>query len=147
MRPHFLTGTYVSTKEQDHTMAQSQNTKVEYTDKATSFLGLATYGDALVGDKAFEFYNEKNPEDYIQIPWNEVDHVAASVVGGGKTISRFVIFTKSNGRYSFSTRDNKATLRAMRGHVPDDRLQRSASFFGVIKLGLIRLGKMITRRQ
>lgn len=128
-------------------MAQSQNSEVEYTERATSFLGLATYGDMMIGNKAVEFYNEKNPEDYIQIPWDQVDHVAASVLGGGKRISRFVIFTKQNGRYSFSTRDNKATLRAMRGHVPEDRLVRSLSFFDVVKLGFKRLGNMILRRS
>ncbi|MFZ2755590.1 MAG: DUF956 family protein [Atopobiaceae bacterium] len=128
-------------------MAQSQNSEVEYTERATSFLGLATYGDMMIGNKAVEFYNEKNPEDYIQIPWDQVDHVAASVLGGGKAISRFVIFTKQNGRYSFSTRDNKATLRAMRGHVPEDRLVRSLSFLDVVKLGFKRLGNMILRRS
>ena len=55
-------------------MAQSQNTKVEYTEKATSMMGLATYGDVMIGDAAFEFYNEKNPEDFIQIPWDEGDY-------------------------------------------------------------------------
>ena len=128
-------------------MAFSQNSEVEYTEKATSFLGLTTYGDMMVGNKAVEFYNEKNPEDYIQIPWDQVDHVAASVLGGGKRISRFVIFTKQNGRYSFSTRDNKATLRAMRGHVPEDKLVRSLSFLDVVKLGFKRLGNMILRRS
>ena len=53
-------------------MAQSQNTKVEMTIKATSYHSLATYGDVLIGDKAFEFYNERNPEDFIQIPWDEI---------------------------------------------------------------------------
>ena len=124
-------------------MAQSQNTKVEHTIKATSLNGLSTYGDVMVGDKAFEFYNEKNTQDYIQIPWDEVDYVAAEVLPG-KKIARFAIFTKKNGKYAFSTRDNKATLRAMRGHVPEDRLQRSPSFLDVVKVGaksLTHLGK------
>jgi len=88
----------------------------------------------MVGNAAFEFYNEKNPEDYIQIPWDQVDYVAAEVLPG-KKIARFAIFTKENGHFSFSTRDNKATLRAMRAYIPEDRLQRSPSFADVMKAG------------
>ena len=60
-------------------MAQSQNTKVDFSIKATSLNGLTNYGDVMVGDKAFEFYNEKNKEDFIQIPWEEIDYISASV--------------------------------------------------------------------
>lgn len=124
-------------------MAQSQNSSVDLALKATSFQGLTTYGDVMVGNAAFEFYNEKNPEDYIQIPWDQVDYVAAEVLPG-KKIARFAIFTKENGRFSFSTRDNKATLRAMRAYIPEDRLQRSPSFADVMKAGaksLLHLGR------
>lgn len=121
-------------------MAQSQNSSVYYTERATSFHGIATYGDVILGNRAFEFYNEKNPEDFIQIPWDEIDRVAASVMFGGKKIARFVIFVKgSETGFSFSTRDNKATLRAMREHVPEDRLLRSLSFLDVIKQGVLSL--------
>ena len=124
-------------------MAQSQNSSVDLALKATSFQGLTTYGDVMVGTAAFEFYNEKNPEDYIQIPWDQVDYVAAEVLPG-KKIARFAIFTKENGHFSFSTRDNKATLRAMRAYIPEDRLQRSPSFADVMKAGaksLLHLGR------
>ena len=124
-------------------MAQSQNSSVDLAIKATSFQGLTTYGDVMVGNAAFEFYNERNPEDYIQIPWDQVDYVAAEVLPG-KKIARFAIFTKGNGHFSFSTRDNKATLRAMRAYVPEDRLQRSPSFADVMKAGaksLLHLGR------
>lgn len=124
-------------------MAQSQNSSVDLAIKATSFQGLTTYGDVMVGNAAFEFYNERNPEDYIQIPWDQVDYVAAEVLPG-KKIARFAIFTKENGHFSFSTRDNKATLRAMRAYVPEDRLQRSPSFADVMKAGaksLVHLGR------
>ena len=124
-------------------MAQSQNSSVDLAIKATSFQGLTTYGDVMVVNAAFEFYNERNPEDYIQIPWDQVDYVAAEVLPG-KKIARFAIFTKENGHFSFSTRDNKATLRAMRAYVPEDRLQRSPSFADVMKAGaksLLHLGR------
>ena len=124
-------------------MAQSQNSSVDLALKATSFQGRTTNGDVMVGNAAFEFYNEKNPEDYIQIPWDQVDYVAAEVLPG-KKIARFAIFTKENGHFSFSTRDNKATLRAMRAYIPEDRLQRSPSFADVMKAGaksLLHLGR------
>ena len=120
-------------------MAQSQNSIVDLTMKATSFHGLATYGDILIGNKAFEFYNQKNPEDYIQIPWDQIDHVAASVMGRTKSISRFAIFTKKNGNYSFSTRDNKAVLRAIREYIGEKKLVRSLNFWFVFKHGLMSI--------
>ena len=48
-------------------MAQSLNTKVMFITKANVFIGWIEkkHGDILVGDFAFEFYNEKNPEDCI----------------------------------------------------------------------------------
>lgn len=122
-------------------MAQSQNSVVDLTIPATSYHGLATYGNVMIGNKAFEFYNEKNPEDFIQIPWEQIDHVAGSVMFGGKWIARFVIMTKNDGDFSFSTKDNKKTLRAMRAYIPEDHLVRSLSFFDVVKRGFLSLFK------
>ena len=125
-------------------MAQSMNSSVDLVIKATSFHSLSVYGDLIVGNNAVEFYNEKNPEDYVQIPWTEVDHVAAEVLFG-KIIPRFAVVTKENGSFAFSTRDNKATLRAIREYVPADHMVKSASFFDVIRLGLKRLWRMVFR--
>ena len=116
-------------------MVQSLNTKVDLTIQATSYLGMANYGKVMVGDQAFEFYNEKNLKDYIQIPWEEVDYVIASVMFKGKWLPRFAIVTKKNGNFTFSTRDNKKTLRAINQYIPSDRLVKSLSFFQVIGRG------------
>lgn len=123
-------------------MAQSQNSTVDLTIKATSFHGLSTYGDILIGNNAFEFYNEKNPEDFIQIPWDEIDYVSASVMQGGKIISRFAVFTKKNGTYSFSTRNNKETLRCIRTYIGDEKLVCSPSFWYVFKHGVAQIPKV-----
>lgn len=117
-------------------MVQSLNTKVDLTLKATSYLGVANYGNIMVGDKALEFYNEKNLNDYIQIPWEEINCVMASVMFKGKWIPRFAVVTKRNGNFTFSTRDNKALLRAVNKYIPSENLVRSLSFFGVIKRGI-----------
>lgn len=116
-------------------MVQSLNTKVDLTIQATSYLGMANYGKVMVGNQAFEFYNEKNLKDYIQIPWEEVDYVMASVMFKGKWLPRFAIVTKKNGNFTFSTRDNKKTLRAINQYIPSDRLVKSLSFFQVIGRG------------
>ena len=121
-------------------MAQSLNSKVDMVIPATSYLGFTSYGKIMVGDKAFEYYNDKNVDDYIQIPWEEVDYIAAAVLGKNH-ISRFVIFTKRNGMYSFSSRDNKKLLRAVREYVPSDRMVKSDTFLKVIKRGILSLFK------
>ena len=100
-------------------MAQSQNSTVDLATPATCLMGLTSHGNVMVGNKAFEYYNERNPEDYIQIPWDEVDYIAAEVLRGTKKITRFAIFTKDNGHFTFSTRDDKETLRAVRKYVDE----------------------------
>lgn len=117
-------------------MAQSLNSKVDLTIKATSFAGLSSNGNVMVGNKAFEFYNERNVEDCIQIPWDTIDRVEASVLFN-KSISRFVIFINEKTYFTFSTKDNKKTLRAIREYVPADRMLRSLSFLDVFKRGLM----------
>ena len=88
-------------------MAQSINTRVDVVVEATSYQGLTNYGKIMVGDKGFEFFNTRNVNDYIQIPWEEVDYVIASVMFKGKKIPRYAIQTKINGTFSFSSIDPK----------------------------------------
>lgn len=89
-------------------MAQSQNSSVYYTEHATSFHGMATYGNVMLGNKAFEFYNERNPEDYIQIPWDEIDRVAASVMFGAR---RSRVSLSSYTAASRASRSRRETTR------------------------------------
>ncbi len=100
---------------------------------------MASYGKILIGNNAFEFYNDKNKRDYIQIPWNEVDYIIASVLFKGKWISRFAIVTKNNGTLTFSSRNNKKTLGIMKRYIPADRMFKSQSFIQVVRLGLKKL--------
>lgn len=48
----------------------------------------------MIGDKGFEFFNEQNVENYIQIPWQEIEYVVVSIIFKGKWIPRFAIQTK-----------------------------------------------------
>ena len=64
-------------------MVQSINTKVDLVIKATSFTALSDYGQIMIGDRGFEFFNDRDARQFIQIPWEEVDYVIASVMFKG----------------------------------------------------------------
>ncbi|GKQ42186.1 hypothetical protein RD055328_01090 [Companilactobacillus sp. RD055328] len=115
-------------------MISSINTKADLTIKATSFLGMTSYGKIMIGDKGFEYFSDRNINDFIQIPWNEVDQVIVSVVFN-KFIPRFAIKTKKNGMFTFSSKDSKKTLRAIRVYVGPENIVKSLSFWDTIKRG------------
>ncbi|MBA5850092.1 DUF956 family protein [Clostridium sp. cel8] len=114
-------------------MIQSLNTKVDLVIDATAFTGLTDYGKIMIGDKGFEFYNSRDSRKYIQIPWEEVDYVIASVLFKGKWIPRYAIKTKKNGTYTFASREAKKVLRTIRKYVDPNHMVNSLSFFDVVK--------------
>lgn len=122
-------------------MVQSINTKSDLVMNATSHLGMADYGKIMVGDKGFEFYDDRDAQNYIQIPWTEVNKVIVSVILGGKWIPRFAIETKSNGTFSFSAKDPKKALRAIRVYIDPKNIVRSLGFFEVVKRAFTRKPK------
>ncbi|MGM9935113.1 MAG: DUF956 family protein [Clostridium sp.] len=122
-------------------MVQSLNTKVDLVIDATSFTGLADYGKIMIGDKGFEFYNSRDPRKFIQIPWEEVDYVIVSVLFKGKWIPRYAVRTKRNGTYTFSSKDAKRVLRAVRNYVDPNHMVHSLSFFDVMKRAVKSLFK------
>ena len=88
-------------------MVQSINSKVDLVMAGTSYMGLTDYGKIMIGNKGFEFFNERDVNKYIQIPWDEVDKVIASVMFKGRFIPRFAIQTKKDGTFSFAAKDSK----------------------------------------
>ena len=94
--------------------------------EATSYQGLTNYGKIMVGDKGFEFFNTRNVNDYIQIPWEEVDYVIASVMFKGKKIPRYAIQTKKNGTFSFSSKEPKKSVACDQ---PVYTIRTSGAFF------------------
>ncbi|GEQ61377.1 DUF956 family protein [Vagococcus lutrae] len=122
-------------------MVQSLNTKVDLVIDATAFTGLTDYGKIMIGDKGFEFYNDRDTRKYIQIPWEEVEYVIASVMFKGKWIPRYAIETKKNGTYTFSSKEPKRVLRAVREYVEPEKMVQSLSFMEVVMRGLKSIGK------
>lgn len=113
-------------------MIKSQNKNIDLSIKGSFLKGMGSYGDILIGDRAFEYYNEKNVRDYIQIPYDQIRLVTASVYFN-KKITRFAIHTKSNGDFVFSSKDNKKVLRALNKYLPDEKLRQSLKVKDYIK--------------
>ncbi|AUI79678.1 MULTISPECIES: DUF956 family protein [Lactiplantibacillus] len=120
-------------------MVQSINTKVDLVMNGNSHMGLTDYGKIMVGDNGFEFYDDSNVRNFIQIPWTEVNYVVVSVMFGGHWIPRFSFQTKRNGMITFSAKDPKKVLRAVRKYIEPDHIVKSLTFFQV--LGRIFKGK------
>ncbi|MFD2729006.1 DUF956 family protein [Enterococcus camelliae] len=122
-------------------MVQSLNSKVDLVKDGTSFTGLNEYGKIMIGDNAFEFYSDRDPKKFIQIPWEEVDYIVASVMLRGKWIPRFALKTKKSGTYTFSAKDPKKVLRAIREYVDPSKMVRSLGFFEVLKNSFVSIGR------
>ncbi|ANK59041.1 DUF956 family protein [Loigolactobacillus backii] len=110
-------------------MIESINTKVDLKVKATLYAGTTQYGKIIVGDKGFEFLNDQKYRNFIQVPWEEVDYVIASVGFRKRRISRYSIQTKQRGTYAFSSKDPKEVLRMIRQYVDPSHLVRPKSIF------------------
>lgn len=122
-------------------MVQSINTTVDLVIDATSFTGLTDYGKIMVGDNGFEFYNSHDARKFIQIPWEEVDFVIASVMFKGKWIPRYAIRTKKNGTFTFASKSPKKVLREIQKYVAPDHMVQSLGFFDVLKRAVQSIGK------
>ena len=105
-------------------MVQSLNTKTDFVIKGSYLGGLDAYGQIMIGDRAFEFYNDRNVAQFIQVPWEDIDYIAASVYMK-KYIPRFVIRTTEGQMYTFGSRDSRKLLSHCRKYLPDDKLVHS----------------------
>lgn len=114
-------------------MVQSINTKVDLVAQSTSFMGIGEYGKVMIGDNGFEFFDDRDVRKYIQIPWEEVDYVIASVMFKGKWIPRYAIQTKKSGTYTFASKEPKKVLRAIRQYVDPSHMVQSLGVLDVIK--------------
>lgn len=117
-------------------MAISKNTKVLFNTKGNLLSGMVgnKNGDILVGDKAFEFYNSRNPEDYVQIPWEEIKLVRAQIFFKDKYIRGFFVDTKSSGTFNFVVKNAGKTLKTMRDFIGNEKIVRNKPLFSIKNL-------------
>lgn len=110
-------------------MVESLNTKVDLTARGISYLGIgAKYGDIMIGDRAFEFFNEKNVQDYVQIPWKDMQNVYAQVKHNQTLGRRFKIQTTA-GEFDFSSKEVGPILKLIRNQLGDEHVIRQIGFW------------------
>ena len=127
-------------------MVQSLNTQMDHHAKGIWFREGPIYGNLMVGDQAFEFYNDTKLQDYVQIPWDEITYVIADVYFGGCYIPRFEIRTRKNGRFRFSSRQGRLTLKAIQKRIPRESLRKAPSFFSLLRRGFKNLFHLIVKK-
>ncbi len=128
-------------------MVKSLNTQVHLTTQAISYLTIgANYGELLIGDKAFEFFNSANVADFIQIPWETIDHVEGVVTRQNKISRQFVIVLKQQGdskrqdNFRFSSKEAGKVLKLIREHLGNDKVVKAPTLISKIK-------KLLTKRK
>ena len=102
-------------------MAQSLNKTVEFHTTGVSYLGVGgKVGKMLLGNASFEFYADTNVENYIQIPWAEIEQVGANV-RGHKISRHFEIFTKES-KFLLASKDSGKILKIAREKLGNDKV-------------------------
>ncbi|WP_028124845.1 DUF956 family protein [Eremococcus coleocola] len=117
-------------------MVQSLNRKVDFNTKANLMSGGvgSKHGDILIGDQAFEFYNERNPESFLQIPWVSIEKVRAQLFFGNRYIRGFFIDTDQGVSFNFIVKDAGKSLKAMRTYLGNEKIVRNVPVFSLKRL-------------
>ena len=112
-------------------MAQSLNSTVELTTTGVSYLGMGgKVGKFLLGNKGLEFYSNANVEDYIQIPWENIEKIGANV-SRNKVSRHFEVFT-DKGKFLFASKDSGKILKVARQHIGNDKVVRMLTLVQVL---------------
>ena len=112
-------------------MAQSLNSTVELTTTGVSYLGMGgKVGKFLLGNKGLEFYSDANVEDYIQIPWENIEKIGANV-SRNKVSRHFEVFT-DKGKFLFASKDSGKILKVARPHIGNNKVVRMLTLVQVL---------------
>ncbi|MCL2559719.1 MAG: DUF956 family protein [Turicibacter sp.] len=117
---------------------QAINTKVELVVNATSFMDLTAYGKIMIGDRGFEFYHDRDVRKYIQLPWEQIVRVKATVFLNGRWIPRFTVETKENGSFIFSAKQPKRVLGLVGKQIGAENIVHALGMWDVLKRAVKR---------
>lgn len=114
-------------------MAQSLNTKVDFTTAGIAYLGFAEYGKIMIGDRAFEFFNDTNVEKNMQFPWASIKRVEGDVSvsknGKVKIGRQFIIVFRNEQKVRFAAKESGTVLKYIRQYIGNEKVVRQKGFF------------------
>lgn len=114
-------------------MAQSLNTKVDFTTTGIAYLGFAEYGKIMIGDRAFEFFNDTNVEKNMQFPWASIKRVEGDVSvsknGKVKIGRQFIIVFRNEQKVRFASKESGTVLKYIRQYIGNEKVVRQKGFF------------------
>lgn len=110
-------------------MAQSLNTRSDFATEAIVYLGFAEYGKIMLGDNAFEFFNDKNVNKNIQFPWHTILRVEGDVSKSGKIGRHFAVVLQNGSKVRFSAKESGTVLKWMREYLGNEKVVKAPSFF------------------
>jgi hypothetical protein len=86
----------------------------------------------MMGDVGFEYFNDKNVEKNIQLPYAAIRYVEADVSRNNKIGRQFRIALNTGQQIRFSSKESAQVLKLFREHLGNARVVRAKSFFDVI---------------
>ncbi|MFV0555544.1 MAG: DUF956 family protein [Lactovum sp.] len=114
-------------------MVQSLNTRADFTTEAISYVGFPKYGKIMIGDKAIEFFSDKNVTDNIQFPWPSIRHVEAYVSKSGKIDNNFYIVLQNGHKVRLGSNNSGKILKLIRDQIGDEKVLRTETMTSTFK--------------
>ncbi|GAB2024295.1 DUF956 family protein [Lactovum odontotermitis] len=114
-------------------MAESLNTRADLATDAIAFMGFPKYGKIMVGDKAMEFFNDKNVNDNMHFPWASIRAVEAHVSKAGKIDNNFYLVLNNKHKIRFSSNESGKILKLIREQIGNDKVLRIPTMSSTIK--------------
>lgn len=121
-------------------MVESLNTVHDQVVDAVFISGFSKYGQIMVGDRAFEFFKNRNPEDHLAFRWPEIEKIEVEV--HGEKVGRFFTLILANKqKLRFSSNHTGVLMRTIRDCIGDEKIVKAPTFGKTLKTLLRKQNK------
>ncbi|CAM3139312.1 DUF956 family protein [Lactococcus hircilactis] len=108
-------------------MVESLNTVHDHVVDAVFISGFAKYGQIMVGDRAFEFFKNGNPNDHFAFRWSEIEKIEVEV--HGEKVGRFfALILENHQKLRFSSNQTGPLMRVIRDRIGNEKIIKAPTF-------------------